>query len=143
MDTPKGDKQHQFQRYRYEDDPHVQVAGNYLAHIQRNFENIFHVVQMNERQLDLLQKVINSIQTTQLERYETHWPFPTPKDGGGRESMLVTETQALADTLPRVVGWIVDACASLSPALPTHEIVDALTAYNDSGIFVQEYKPKN
>jgi hypothetical protein len=143
MDTPKGDKQQQFQGYRYADDPHVQVAGNYLAHIQRNFESIFHVVPMTEHQRDVLHKVVNAIQASQLERYETKWPFPAPKDTSGQRSAQVTETQALADAVPRVVDWIIDACSSLSGALPAHEIMDALTAYNESGIFAREYNPRN
>lgn len=143
MDTPKGDKQQQFQGYQYSDDPHVQVAGNYLAHIQRNFDTIFQRVPLAEHQLDLLHKVIDSIQAGQQDRYETRWPFPTPKDGASLGGTQVTETQALADAIPRVVGWIVDTCTSLNPTLPTHEIIDALTSYNESGVFIQEYKPKN
>ncbi len=143
MDTPKGDKQAQFQGYRYEEDPHVQVAGNYLAHIQRNFDTIFQHVPLAQHQADLLHKVIDAIQAGQLQRYETRWPFPTPKDGTPQGGTPVTETQALQDVVPRVVGWIIDTCASLNPTLPTHEIMDAFTAYNESGVFVQEFKPKN
>ncbi len=138
MDTPKGDKQQQFQGYRYESDPHVQVAANYLAHIQRNFDAIFRVVPMTEHQIDLLHKVIDAIQARQRDRYETRWPFPTPKDG----TAPVTEMQAFTDAVPRVVGWIVDSCAPLNPALPTHEIMAALSSYNIGGAFEREYKPK-
>ena len=138
MDTPKGDKQQQFQGYQYSDDPHVQVAGNYLAHIQRNFDTIFQYVPLEEHQLNLLHKVIDSIQAGQRDRYETRWPFPTSKEGG----VSVTESQAFADTVPRVVSWIVDTCSSLNPTLPTHEIMNALSLYNESGVFEQEYKPK-
>lgn len=150
MDTPKGDgggkkrdALSQFGDYRLEDDPHVQVAANYLAHIQRNFDTIFGHIPLTEHQRDVFLKVINAIQSSQRERYETRWPFPVQKDNSVGAQQPVSESQALSEAVPRVVGWIIEACTSLGPTLPTHELMDAFTEYNDSGAFEREYKPKS
>jgi hypothetical protein len=141
MDTPKtphGDRQNQFQGYQYKDDPYVQVAKNYLAHIQRNFDTIFQGVFSIEHERKIFRKVIDGIQSSQDERYETRWPFPAQQPGE-----VVTETKALHEAVSRVIGWIADAGSSLSGAVPTHEIIDILIKYQESAVFEKEYEPKS